>query len=107
MVCRKQLAPGGRNLDADFVVRRNQRRPGLRQIRLARNREHKPIDHGVDHLGIRPVIRHRIWIVRDENDRRSRRWRRRLRHSSGNGAEENNSYVSDWQGVSSGNGLYE
>jgi hypothetical protein len=65
----KQFAAGRGNLDADLVVRRNERAPGTGQIGLAGHGEDEAIDHSANNRGIRPVLLDGRWIVRGINDR--------------------------------------
>ena len=72
MMGREKLATGRRNFNTDDIVRRNQRRPGLGNIDLTRDRKNELIHHAVDKLRIYPKVGDRIGIVRHENDRRRR-----------------------------------
>ena len=68
----KKFPAGGGNLDADLVVRRDERRPCLCNIGLSRDCENESIDHGVHDGGIRVVVIDCRGIARSVNDRRSR-----------------------------------
>ena len=60
MVRGEKFAACRGNLDADPVVRRNQRSPRLRHVRLARHGENQSIDHLAHDAGIRLVIFNRV-----------------------------------------------
>jgi oxygen-independent coproporphyrinogen III oxidase len=97
MVRCEKFAAGRGNFNSDPVVRRNQRRPRFRHVRLAGCGENKPIDHCVHNGRIRFVILDRVGIVDRIDNRRSRSWLRALSKSGNGGAEENKSYVSHRQ----------
>jgi oxygen-independent coproporphyrinogen III oxidase len=99
MVRCEKLAAGRGNFNSDPVVRRNQRRPRFRHVRLAGRGENKPINHSSHDGQIRFVILDRVGIMDRIDNRRSRSWLRALSKSGSGGAEENKSYVSHRQGT--------
>src|SRR6266404_8063954 len=95
----KQFPAGGGNFDSNFVVGRNQRIPGLAQVRLTRHRQNQPLHHRSDCARIGFVTNNRVSVVNRVDHRLLRRRRRNLRKRAANGAEVNQSYVSDRQGT--------
>lgn len=99
MVRSEKLAARRGNLDSYFVIRRNQRSPRLSDVGLAGRSKNKPIHHRANDARVRLVILDRVRILErvDNRRRRSRAWF--LGERTGNGTEENKSYVSDRQGM--------
>src|ERR1700730_2519832 len=89
MVSCEKFTAGRRDLDPDLVARRDERSPGLADIRLPGYGQDQPIDHGANDVRISPVITDRVRIMRDVYNRWSSAGprHRRLRKSRRNGAE--------------------
>src|SRR5947208_8569668 len=96
--CEKFAARRG-NLDSNLVVRRNQRCPRLRHIRLAGRGEDESINHFTHNARFRLVVSDCIGIVHSIYDRRRGHRLRSLGKPGGDGAKKNKSYVSHQHGA--------
>src|SRR6266496_2775980 len=96
--CEKFAACRG-DLDSNLVVRRNQRCPCLRHIRLAGRGEDESINHLTHNARFRLVVSDCIGIVHSIYDRRRGHSLRSLGKPGGDGAKKNKSYVSHQHGA--------
>src|ERR1051325_6098830 len=89
----EKFATGGRDLNADLVLRRDERTPGFGHVRLTGHRREQAIDHRAHDARICLIILDRVGIVDGVNDRRRRTRRCRLRHCLKNGATRKKRYA--------------